>query len=278
MQGLHFKKARCYFRTVDLDSYCPTLPNLNLANGTIERSPGLSRPVSETFYVCVFTWCSPHRRLCSRRDVFATLPRRNPHDVHRIDLLESPALTFHEEEVDNHRGGETAPRENIAIPKVDGRRDERGKESDEEIPEPIRGDRDGHTLCPVTGGIELCDDGPNHRSPGAGERGNEQASEYDHGDTSLRSVFRGPLVQGEVTDRCKYHETDEHPQSSCNQTFSTTESFDEVEARESHDDVHCTEDDLSFIAVVKAGRAEDTVHGQQTFRASHKEAESYLVP
>jgi hypothetical protein len=62
MQGLHFKKARCYFRTVDLDSYCPTLPNLNLANGTIERSPGLSRPVSETF-TSASSHGAPHRRL-----------------------------------------------------------------------------------------------------------------------------------------------------------------------------------------------------------------------
>ena len=109
-------------------------------------------------------------------------------------------MTFHEEEVDDGHPRQTAARETISIPEVDGQRDEPRKESDEEILEPVRGSRDGRALRPVAGGIELGHDGPNHRSPGAGERGDGQTSEHDHGDTRLRSVIRSPPVQGEVAD------------------------------------------------------------------------------
>lgn len=187
-------------------------------------------------------------------------------------------MCLHQEEVHDRRSGETATCENVSVAKVDGRRDEGGEESGEKIPEPVRGRRDGHALGPVAGRIELGDDNPHHWSPGAGERGDEQTCECDHGDTGLRGAFRSVPVQGEVADRCKHHEADEHPQSPCDQTFSTAESFDEVEAWEGHDDVDGAEDDLSHVAVVEARGPEDTGHGQQPFRAGYEQATSYLVP
>ena len=72
------------------------------------------------------------------------------HRVHSIDLLESLALTFDEEEVNDNRGEKATTGEDISIPEVDGRRDERGKESDQEVPKPVRGGRDGHAFRPIT--------------------------------------------------------------------------------------------------------------------------------
>lgn len=88
------------------------------------------------------------------------LPRGDALEVHGVNLLEGSALTLDDEEVDEDGGDEVAPGEHVAVTEVDGLGDEGGEEADEEVPSPVAGGGEGHSLGAVAGREELGLDGP----------------------------------------------------------------------------------------------------------------------
>ena len=80
-------------------------------------------------------FCSDPRDLVRRRcDPLATLPRKYALNVHGVELLESPALAFNDEEVDYKATEEVASREDITVAEVNGGGDEGGEESEQKVP------------------------------------------------------------------------------------------------------------------------------------------------
>lgn len=86
-------------------------------------------------------------------------------DVHPVELLEGTAATFDDEEIDDEDGDEQTAGKDIPVGEVDLVGDERGEETDQEVPEPIGGGGQGHTLSTVLGGEELRSDSPDHGAP-----------------------------------------------------------------------------------------------------------------
>ena len=93
------------------------------------------------------------------------LPRDDIVDVHPVELLEGTAATFDDEEIDDEDGDEQTARKDIPVGEVDLVGDERGEEPDQEVPEPVGGGGQGHTLGAVLGGEELRGDSPDHGAP-----------------------------------------------------------------------------------------------------------------
>lgn len=78
--------------------------------------------------------------LGSRRwNPFGTLSRVNVFNIHGVNLLQRPTLSFHYKEVHKKTCCYVASGEDVAISEVDGPSDERRKEGDEEIPGPVAG-------------------------------------------------------------------------------------------------------------------------------------------
>ena len=55
-------------------------------------------------------------------------------NVHGVELLESPALAFDDEEEDYQSAEDVAASEDIAITEVNGGGDERGEKGEKEVP------------------------------------------------------------------------------------------------------------------------------------------------
>jgi hypothetical protein len=75
-------------------------------------------------------------------------------------LLQSPALALDYEEIDEKPAENVTAGKHVAVLEIDGGNDERGEEGEEEVPEPIAGGRESHTLGTVAGGIEFAADCP----------------------------------------------------------------------------------------------------------------------
>lgn len=130
--------------------------------------------------------------------VLAALPGSNLVDIHPIQLLESTALALNHEEVDDKDSDEQAASKDVTVGKVDGASDESGEEGDEEVPGPVGGSGQSHTLGTVLGREKLSDDSPDHGSPGHGVGSNEQTGDNDHTLADVGSILRVLDVQHEV--------------------------------------------------------------------------------
>ena len=97
----------------------------------------------------------------------------------------------------------------------------------------------------------LSDDGPDHRTPSAGIGGNEQTCKCDHGSAdagTLRAIWLG---ERKVTKRGEDDEAGGLESSTTDQTFATSETLDEPQAGEGHDDVHSSQNDGGDKGVVQ---------------------------
>lgn len=105
------------------------------------------------------------RKLVAWDLIRLALPRGDVVDVHPVELLEGTATTFNDAEVDDEDTEEETAGEDVAVGEVDLVCDEGSEESDEEVPEPVGGGGQGHTLRTVLGGEELGANRPNHGTP-----------------------------------------------------------------------------------------------------------------
>ena len=185
------------------------------------------------------------------------LPRLDPVDVHPVKLLQRPAPALNDEEVDDKGRDKHAAREHITVGKVDGTRDERREETDQEVPQPVRGNGQSHTLGTVLGGVQLRSDGPDHRSPGHRVTGNVDTREEDHTLTRGGGQLGVLHIEDEVTDRSKDHEAEEQPQCTHNQGLATTKVLNGVQTTKGRDKVDRTQDDLGNEAVGQTSTLED---------------------
>lgn len=72
--------------------------------------------------------------------------------------------------------------------------------------------------------VQLSNLGPNHRTPGGGECENEEAGEADH--ESAGGLLSFWVWELKLSDESEDHETDEHPESTNNQSTSTVHALD----------------------------------------------------
>ena len=93
------------------------------------------------------------------------LPRRNVVDVHPVEFFESAPATFDDAEVDDEDTEEETAGKHISVGKVDLSRDEGREETDKEVPEPVAGGGQGHTLRTVLRGEQFGGNSPDHRTP-----------------------------------------------------------------------------------------------------------------
>ena len=100
-----------------------------------------------------------------RNHILLALPRRDVVDVHPVNLLEAPATAFDNAEIGDEDAEEDTAGEHIAVSKVNLISDEGREESNEEIPEPVGGNGQGHALCTVLGGEKFDANRPGHRTP-----------------------------------------------------------------------------------------------------------------
>ena len=78
------------------------------------------------------------------RNPLTALPRLHLRDVHRVYLLQRPALGLADEEVDNQDGGKIAAGKDVPVFELDVAGDEGGEKGDEEVPGPVGGCDEGH--------------------------------------------------------------------------------------------------------------------------------------
>lgn len=124
-------------------------------------------------------------------------------------------------------------------------------------PDPVGGSGKTHCLGAVASRVKLANDGPHDRCPSHRVTGDEQASECNHSRAGFGGVLGGLLVQGKVADGGKNQETDEHPETSSDQSTSSTESFDDESAWNGHGEVDTTEDHRCLERIIQAGRCEN---------------------
>lgn len=74
---------------------------------------------------------APRHLLGGRRNPLGALPGLDSLEVHGINLLEGPALTFNDEEVDDESSDSVAPSEHVTVAEVSGFGDERCEEGEE---------------------------------------------------------------------------------------------------------------------------------------------------
>lgn len=92
--------------------------------------------------------------------ILAALPRQNLVGVHEINLFQCTSLGLNDTEVYHEDSKEQAPGEDITISEIDGRSNEWGKETDQEIPKPVRCRSKSHAPCAVFHRINFGDEGP----------------------------------------------------------------------------------------------------------------------
>ena len=162
-------------------------------------------------------------------------------------------MSFNDEEVDNKTTEEVTSCKDISVAEVDVFGDERREESEKEIPEPVAGGGQGHSLGSVARGEDFCHDGPDHGTPSCSETKNEKTGKDNHGNASLRCVCRVATVQRKVTDRCKNKETDEHPRTPRNKRLASSIVLNNVQTDKGNQKVNSVEDDLRLVAVNRHG-------------------------
>jgi hypothetical protein len=125
-------------------------------------------------------------------------------------------------------------------------------------PNPVGRRSQSHRLCTITTGVKLTDDGPYDGCPGHSVSSNKQTRECDHCGSCFRSVLRNILIQSEVSDRGKHQETDEHPNTSSDQSASSAELLDNVGARNGHSEIDASKDHRSLKRVIQTSSSEDS--------------------
>lgn len=123
----------------------------------------------------------PTHLLERRNNPLATLPRFDIHEIHGIDLLKRAALPLDDEEVNADSSQHIAGRKDVPVPEINVTGNEGREESEQEVPEPVRGGRKRHALGPVARRIQLAANSPDHGAPGGREAEDEEAREDDHG-------------------------------------------------------------------------------------------------
>ena len=149
----------------------------------------------------------------SRDLVAGALPGLDLVDIHPVKLLQGTVLTLNNEEVDNKDSNKKTARENISISKVNSPGDERGEETDEEVPKPVGCGRQSHTLCTVLRRVKFSNNRPHHRAPGSGIEEDEEAGDDHHALSGAGSVLGVVDVKHEVAEGGENHEEDEHAAS-----------------------------------------------------------------
>ena len=206
--------------------------------------------------------------------ILAALPGRNMVDIHVVQLLKGTVLTLDDEEIDNKDTDKQTPGEDITIGEVDVLGDEGCEETDEEVPQPVGGSGEGHSLGTILGGEELGGNSPNHRAPGhrvlwqvsfvVFQRGiqwtysgDEEAGHNNHclacGGVGLRVIH----IEREVADRREDHEEDKHASATDDEGLATTKVLDDVKTAKGGAKVNSTKNDLSDKTVVEASALED---------------------
>lgn len=155
-----------------------------------------------------------------RRDPFGALPWEDVLEIHGIDLFESAALAFDDEEVDDNCSHKVAGGKDITIsimiklekryschemrivniPEINGTGDEWGEETDTKVPDPVAGGGQSHTLGTIARGEDFGLDSPDHGTPGSGKAKNEETSKDDQNDTWRRSEARILEVKHEMAN------------------------------------------------------------------------------
>jgi hypothetical protein len=193
----------------------------------------------------------------ARSDPFRTLSRRHSLNVHGIQFLQSPALALQHEEIHNGSCRQVAAGEDVSILEVDGFGNEGREERDEEVPDPVRCGRQGHALRTVATRVQLPGDCPHHGTPRCGETKDEEAGKDNQGSTCSGCRCGVILVQGERSNRGKYHEADKHPDRSGDERLATTVMLDKIEADEGDAEIDSVENHLGDVRVVDPDRSED---------------------
>lgn len=180
-------------------------------------------------------------------------------DIHGVNLLKSAALGLADEEVDNDGSSKRAGSKNVAIFEVNSAGDEWGEEGDQKVPCPVGGGCDSHAGCSITGRVEFTDNRPDDRSPGGCKTNDEEAGEDNQGGTGLGGGRRIGLVERVVSNCCKNHEADEHPDSTSDQRLAATKMLNNVETDNGNTKVDTGHNHLSDVAVVQSSRRENGV-------------------
>lgn len=190
------------------------------------------------------------------RHPFAALPRGDAHDIHHVHFLQGLALALENTEVHDQNRGEETAREHISIGEIDFTTDEGSEEADQEVPEPVGSRGHGHRPGSIARGVDLGDDGPDHRTPRGGVASDEQTGK-DHHRLASPGSRRGVLeIQREVPDGGVDHETNEHPDGPGDERLATAEMLDDIEASKGGAEVHTTQDHLRDVAVADTGAVE----------------------
>ncbi|KAI6755461.1 hypothetical protein HG531_004567 [Fusarium graminearum] len=132
----------------------------------------------------------PRHFLWRRRNPLGTLHRAYSFKIHGVNLLKCATLAFNDEEVDDESTEDIASSKDVSVAEVNVFGDEGCEEGEQEIPEPVTGGGQSHTLGSVTRREDLSHDGPNHRSPGGRETENEETGKDNHGNTSALGTRR----------------------------------------------------------------------------------------
>jgi hypothetical protein len=163
--------------------------------------------------------------------------------VHGVDLFKGTALGLDHEEVDDDGEDGARDSEDQAVVVVDLIGDHGAEERDQEVEKPVRGRSESHASSAVAGGVQFTDDGPDKRSPGRSESGNEQACEDNHDVSCLRGARRVVVVQLEVSDEGVDEEAHEHPEGAENHGLSPAYVLNNPQANNRGGNVYGSQDD-----------------------------------
>lgn len=192
-----------------------------------------------------------------RNLVRAALPWSDLGNIHVVKLLQGAALTLDDEEEDHEDSHEETAGEDVSVSEVDLVGNLGCEVTDQEVPQPVGGSSQGHTLGTVLGWEKLGDDGPNHRAPGHGIGSDEETSDDNHTLSGLGSVLGGVDVEEEVANGRENHEHNEHPNGTKDEGLATAEVLNDVETTEGSTEVDSTKDTLSDETVGNSSTLED---------------------
>lgn len=175
---------------------------------------------------------------------------------HLVNLLERQALGLGNKEVgvDEGRQAETAPDEehtglHVGVTGA-GAHHVRGDDSDDGVPQPVGGGREGNTTRSDREREDLADDNPGTRTPSRGEEEDEDGNEGDLSVDSSNVVGSGVASGVKVrlvetnrhTDNGDDEQADTHTSSADNQDETTTKLLNGVERDGGRQDVDESED------------------------------------
>ncbi len=178
-------------------------------------------------------------------------------NVHCVNLLEWAVLGLDDEEVNDEEECQAASTEDHTVPVVNLVGNEGGKEGDKEVKEPVRWGSESHAWGTIAGRVELTDDGPNERSPGSGESGDEDAGEDDENFTWDGSRLWVGEGQAEGADKRVDKEAYEHYSGTPHKGLAATDVLHDPETNDSCADINRAEDNGGDVGVRDTGGLED---------------------